>query len=45
LAVRQGFAPIPDEPKASRDVTEDLANRPSRKGLAVRQGFEPWVGL
>jgi len=29
MAVREGFAPILDEPKASRDVTEDLPSRPN----------------
>jgi integrase len=33
LAVRQGFAPIPDEPSASRDVTEDLPNRQRPNGV------------
>ena len=40
--------PIPGETKSSRDVTEALPNRPrepKRERVAVRQGFEPWVGV
>jgi hypothetical protein len=41
----QGFAPIPGEPEARRDVTEDgptsQRNERERVKLAGRQGFEP----
>ena len=44
MAGRQGFAPIPGEPKASRDVTEPAdqpKSEPKVSEVAGRQGFEP----
>ena len=48
MAVREGFEPIPNEPKASSDVTEARPNRrarPKAERMAVREGFEPSVEL
>ena len=49
VGVRQGFGPAGDERNASRRATPKPAEspraRPQAEGVAVRQGFEPWIQL
>jgi len=38
----EGFAPIPSEPQARRDVTEDVPTSHERSDVALKtEGFEP----
>ena len=48
MTVRQGFVPARREPQVSGGVPESASpptNEPNASELAVRQGFEPWVGV
>ena len=49
VAVRQGFVPIGDAPNGaprSDCIGLNATNKAEgRMKVAVRQGFEPWVGL